>query len=371
MIKRLFLIVCCALIGCVSAPSKTGLPTLISPNEFTREYEPLRVDIVSSLSEVSSYNPGPLSGPIVKTGYISKSNIVVGIYENGAKIAGWKADSATLVFAHELNIVTSKALYLTQSGEKLIGATGHNFKSNVLNQNVEYIDGIGLWDVPTGALLKCISYPCQERSVQPDGFLGVAIKDDLSSVATFSEVVLGITSLSGESSGFTSAINPPDAPYNWNIGAVAFDEWNDRYVVILQEGRIYVSDDVSSIRYRVLIDGKQGDLIPIDDVQISPTGQWLVLARGNKTQILRLDKGTVLLEIEVPNPELAFDQMGNMLFVGSGNKLTVYRVKTGEKLAEYDTVGITSLAISEDNRLLIWGDKGGHIHVWAKLLSQP
>jgi hypothetical protein len=367
MIKKIILLVCCTLAGCVSSPpSKTGLPTLISPNEFTQAYEPLRVDIVGSLSAVSSFSSTLLSGPIVKAAYISKSNTVVGIYDNGAEIAGWEADSSTLAFTYKLNIVTSKALYLTQSGEKLIGATGHNFRPDVRNQSVEYVSGIGVWDVPTGALLKCITEPCQESSEQPSGFLGVVIKDDLSSWATFSEVVLGITHLSGESSGFTMAINPPDAPYNWNIGAVAFDEWNSRFVVIFQEGRIHVSDEVSSMRYRVLAEGEQGDLISIDDAQIDPRGYWLVVARGNKIQILNLDNGTVSLEIEVPNPVLAFDRTGNMLFVGSANKLTVYTVETGEKIAEYDAAGITSLAISEDNRLLIWGDAPGQIHIWAK-----
>jgi hypothetical protein len=368
MIKKLILLVCCALVGCVPSPSKTGLPTLIAPNEFTQAYEPLRVDIVSSLAEVSSFNSGQLSGPIIKAGYISKSNTVVGIYDNGATVAGWKADASTLAFTHKLNIVTSKGLYLTQSGQKLMGATKHNFKPNALDQNVEYIDGVGLWDVSTGAFLKCIVYPCQESSIPPDGFLGVVIKDDLSSVATFGGYVLGLTNFSGESSGFELEINPPDAPYFWNIGAVAFDEWNNRYVIIFQEGRIDVSRDMDAFHYRVLAEGEQGDRTPIDDAQIDPTGQWLVIARGDKTRVLNLNSGNTLLQFDVSRPVLSFDQTGKLLFVGSGNKIAIYSIESAEKIVEYDTSGITSLSISEDNRLVIWGDKEGKIHVWAKSL---
>ena len=249
-----------------------------------------------------------------------------------------------------------------------MGATEHNFAPNVLNENIEYISGIGLWDVTTGALLKCISEPCQEGSEQPYGDLGVVIKDDLSSVAAFSEVVLGITNFSGESSGFILTINPPDAPYIWSIGAVAFDEWNNRYVVIFQEGRIDVSRDMDAFHYRVLAEGEQGDRTPIDDAQIDPTGQWLVIARGDKTRVLNLNSGNTLLQFDVSRPVLSFDQTGKLLFVGSGNKIAIYSIESAEKIVEYDTSGITSLSISEDNRLVIWGDKEGKIHVWAKSL---
>jgi hypothetical protein len=36
-------------------------------------------------------------------------------------------------------------------------------------------------------------------------------------------------------------------------------------------------------------------------------------------------------------------------------------------IKEFATPKITSLSISSDNRLLIWGDREGTIHVWGVL----
>lgn len=189
--------------------------------------------------------------------------------------------------------------------------------------------------------------------------------------AAFSERGISILRSSDDFIIWSGEVTPIDASYQWDIGSVAFDPANNRYAIVFQEGRINVSDIDHPLNYDTIAQGTKEDRIPITDTQIDITGRRLVVARGTTTKVLNLNNGKVLLEINVSNPVLAFDQTGELLFVGSVNKLAVYSIETAEKIAEFDTTGITSLAISEDNRLVIWGDTQGQIHIWAKPLSEP
>lgn len=360
-----------SLSSCKSSYSSNATPTLVPPNEFTQTYEPLREGVVDSLIETTLLSSPSLNSPLLKVGYLDEDNIIVGIYSEGGTVTGWDLDTGALAFSHELGIVTSKALFLISSGKHLIGATEHNFKFNVSNQKTEYINGVGLWDVRSGALIKCLTFPCQGNPPQRDGFLGIAVDADGKWLAIFSETGLVLTSAFDNSSDLNIDFDAVDSPYHWQAGSVAFDEVNRRYITVFQEGRIYISDieHPYSYSYRTLTKGTKGEYEIITEAKIDPTGRWLVIARGAETNVFNLDNGKSLLGINTSNPLLSFDQTGELLFVGSTNKLTVYTVETGEKIAEYDNVGITSLAISEDNRLVIWGDAQGLIHVWGKPLS--
>lgn len=76
--------------------------------------------------------------------------------------------------------------------------------------------------------------------------------------------------------------------------------------------------------------------------------------------------GQALFQIDASSPALAFDPFGRLLFVGSRNQLQVYDVEKMNVVAEYDVTGITSIAVSEDNRLIIWGDGDGAVHLWGR-----
>ena len=266
---------------------------------------------------------------------------------------------------------TSKGLKFVAGGKSLIGATEHNFKLNSHDQSIEYINGIALWNVYTGELIKCITYPCQGDRKQRDGFLGNVSDENGEWDAIFSEGILSISKLSDNTIIFDREINAIDDQYHWKIGSVAFDSQNHRYALVFQENRIYLSNLDRPLVYETLANGVKGDLEIVTDAQIDPSGHWLVIARGNKTQVLNLDNGKVLLQVEVSDPALSFDRTGKLLFVGSNNKLAVYSIETSEKISEYDAVGITSLSISDDNRIVIWGDIQGVVHIWAKPLTNP
>lgn len=335
-------------------------------NEFTQKYEQLNKNNSGSLVEVIKLTSTVFNSPLFKVGYIPDDNIIVGVYEKDGAIVGWIPETTEISFSHETGILTSKGLTFISSGKNIVGAKQRTVKPYFLNQEFEYIDGIALWDVRTGKIIKCITYPCQETTTIEDGFSGISVSRDGKWLVTYSESGIGVSGIPDDTPGFYYDLFDEDFSYPWHIGSVAFDEKQQRYAVVFLEGRIYLSDGPLSTDYRVLQNGKKEDYIVVSDSQIDPTGHFLVVARGETTQVINLNNGKVLFEFNVSNPELAFDETGELLFVGSESGLTIYGVKTGEKVAEYDTVGIASLTISEDNRLLIWGDSQGAIHIWAK-----
>jgi hypothetical protein len=352
--------------SCTSPTPKITPSDLITPNDFTETYEPLTCSMADFLMEIDLLEPPTPSAPLLKTGYLHDDNVVVGIYGHEGTIIGWNLDEHQIAFVHKLGIVTSKSLMLLSSGKYLIGATQNTFKPDG-NHDVEYVNGVALWDVQSGALIRCITYPCQDRGIQNEGFLGLTTDSSGQWLAIFSENGIGISSVFGGAPSLYLQPVALDSAYHWRIGSIAFDERNRRFAVVFQEGRVYLYEGERTHQYSVVAKGAEGNRLVVTDTQIDPTGQWLVMARGNRTQVLNLDNGKPLLEIAVSNPVLTFDRTGELLFVGSANKMTIYSIEEAEKIAEYDAVGITSLFISQDDRLVIWGDIQGVIHVWARV----
>jgi hypothetical protein len=363
-----FLLIFCIISACSSSATPDISLATVPPNSFTSVYEPLSSQAVNHLSEVMLINSPSIGDRLLRIGYLAKENLVVGVYKRNGTAIGWAVDTGSMMFMHDFGVVTSKGLMFVASGKKLVGATENNFRLNSRNQNVEYINGLAIWDTISGELIQCISYPCQGNPNQRDGFLGNVVAVDGGLNATFTERVINILDLSSNTILLNHEINPIDASYQWQIGSVAFDSRSYRYAVVFQEGRIYVSKIERPLSYQIIAEGKMGNAAVISDTQIDPTGRWLVVAWEDKVSVLSLDNGKVLLEINVTNPVLTFDRTGELLFVGSEYKLTIYRLREALQISEYDTSGITSLVISDDNRLVIWGDIYGKIHIWGKSL---
>ncbi len=73
------------------------------------------------------------------------------------------------------------------------------------------------------------------------------------------------------------------------------------------------------------------------------------------------------LDISLNGGELlAFDRTGEILVVAAGEKLIFFDLKRNKQVAEYALeTEVTSLYFSRDNRLLIWGDADGNVHLWG------
>jgi WD40 repeat protein len=221
----------------------------------------------------------------------------------------------------------------------------------------------------TGELIQCMTYPCQENTSSKDGNIGAVIDPDRRWVFSYSESTISIGDLSGKTEGRLSLVNDLDTDYMWSIGAIAPDAAHDGYAIVFQEGKVWLDTvDRSASRYRTLVDGKKNDVQEVITAKFDPAGQWLAFIRGGYMSVWYLGKKpeSLYLEEKVPQAvDLSFDHSGSLLFVGGGDKITIWDLTNKSIVAEHEASGITSLDISEDNRLLIWGDAQGAIHVWG------
>jgi hypothetical protein len=101
----------------------------------------------------------------------------------------------------------------------------------------------------------------------------------------------------------------------------------------------------------------------------SPTRAHFAWLTDEKLVLWRLGwmKTEQVLELPVEGGQLmAFDRTGEVLFIGSDAGLLVLDVGTLEILDVYPLdEKTTAIFVTWDNRLLIWGDAEGNVHLWG------
>ena len=103
-------------------------------------------------------------------------------------------------------------------------------------------------------------------------------------------------------------------------------------------------------------------------LQFDPSRTWLARLTGKQLSIwdLRTDNSEPAVELAVQaGSVLAFDRNGRFLFIGSQTGLLIYQPESGELVDIVELGPVTSLQITPDNRLLLWGDDRGSVHAWG------
>jgi WD40 repeat protein len=107
----------------------------------------------------------------------------------------------------------------------------------------------------------------------------------------------------------------------------------------------------------------------IKDLQFNATRTRLAWLTGERVVVIQLQNllFRIGLDISLNGGELlAFDRTGEILVVAAGEKLIFFDMKRNKQVAEYALeTEVTSLHFSRDNRLLIWGDADGNVHLWG------
>lgn len=360
-----------ALVAC-SGSRTSATPSPVPPNRFTSSFPPLNVSTIHKLTEIQNFVSSEHGGRILGVNYTLDADQVLAVYEDGY-LVGWDIETSEVVLEHSLGIVSSKALSFSASGTLLMGATEHMFKPDISNKMIEYVNGLALWQVENGKLFRCITYPCDGGVNRKDGYLGASIDQKGRWNIVFSEPGISTLDLSGKDPGRISAVNSWDADYQWNVGAIAIDSIHERYALVFQEGRIGLdSFNPSTLVYRTIAEGNQNNLHEIVAAEFDPTGQWLAVIRDDHLSVWQVDKitGALYFERGIPNAvTLQFGQFGKLLIVADDEKILIWDMEGKKVAADFQTPSITSLAISEDNKLLLWGDAQGKVHLWA--ISHP
>ncbi len=352
-------------------------PTLTPPGLYTGRLYVISPSIVGNLTELSRLSTDLDSGSVVGIHYQTAENILLAVYTGNGFLRGWDLTTGEVFFEHDLNIVSAEGLGFDRSGSLVMGATRHEIWDNG-NGLREYIGGITIWNVQTDALMACIVGPCEgypaiTDSAQIPSHLGAILGPEGRWTLEYDERVLSINDLStSENAGVVQLVSNPD--YEWkNVGRITFDPTGARHAIAFQEGQIEIEEtsELGRSWFSPVIhlgENKDGDLQEIPALSFAPNNQWLARIRDDKLSIWRIGvvRGSLYLEENVPGARLlVFDQLSALLIVGTDEKISIWDVKGKTILAEYMTPNITSLAVSSDNRLLIWGDALGVVHIWG------
>jgi WD40 repeat protein len=141
--------------------------------------------------------------------------------------------------------------------------------------------------------------------------------------------------------------------------------------VVYQEGKITLEPIVTHgplIHITELQNGMENELEPIHFALFDRSGKWLAIVRGNQLSVWSVGSWAkkIVYQEEVGAVHgLSFNPSGTLLFLATEDKIRVIGLAKKRLEAEFNTPNITSLDISEDNRLLFWGDETGTVHVWG------
>ena len=364
-------IVATLLTACTGKTISTSSATKI--NSFTYTFLPLDSENIGKLEEVSSWNI--MNAPISLLKYNNPSNNLIAVSEENKKIVKLDVQTGKTTSYDIENVSNFRAIGFDAKGEKLLGA-GLRVDLKNLGGVKGGIDWLALWDVNSGLQLECVIGFCSDSASLELNLTGSSADLDNGIIVDFSE---GGYSINADKYSGGALINSPDADYQWRIGNIAIDSHNKRLAIVYQEGRIELTAikpyDIGnfSIIGPALEKGDKGQLQPVHAALFDRTGKWLAIVRGEQLSIWDVDgwfKKVVYLENVGVIHGIGFSPSSKFLFLATDDKIKIINLDKNKLEAELDSPNITSLDISEDNRLLFWGDKNGTIHLYGVLKTR-
>jgi len=359
-----------ALVRC-SSSVEIVTPTPARANAFTEKYAVLSPNTVTSLTEVAQLTAAAYMSKASAVAYSLDANTVLAAYAEEGYVVRWDLATGDIIEEQHLGIVSPRGLGFDISGNVLMGPTAREVDT-ASPDAAEHVNGIGLWDTRTGKLIRCLTHPCTGNVPGRDGYLGAKMDTTGSWVLIYSEWGFSTLDLTGASAGRISLINSPDSAYGWRLGTIAVDAAHRRIALVLSEGGIWLDSLDGSMRnYQTLVDGVKNANRTIHDAVFDLAGQWLGILIDDTLSVwqMKAKPDKPYLEATVSNGiAIRFDQTGSLLLVAGGDRLLVWNLADKTRMAEFRTPGITSLGVSQDNRLVLWGDADGSIHVWGTAL---
>ena len=225
----------------------------------------------------------------------------------------------------------------------------------------------------SGEIIECFSESCGEEFDELTIDIGAAMGRNAEFIIMYGEWAYYLTGLTSSYHSMIVLPNSPDSGYWWSIGRIAIDTANDRLAIIYKEGRIKV-DAIGSNRmfdfelFNVIERGQENQYQTIHSAIFDSTGIWLAVARGGELKIHDVNgwyKPTIYRGQISSFKAMKFNPSGELLFVAADNEISIISTKEKRIIYKFAAPGISAIDISDDNRLLFWGDENGFMHVWG------
>jgi hypothetical protein len=358
------LILLLSITSCVSSQAE-------SDNSYARNLRAIEADNIGQLKEIDQYSVSNDSSAIDAINYYPAENRlrvlqtsgILHTYYPGKNLPDEEID---------VSLPNSTSLTFDSSGNKILGAKQIEIRDDGLGE-MEMLAGIGLWNAETGDLEQCIYSSCDESG---DGFLNkIGATVDLQNqwVLTYSLRSLGITSLTGKQIDSTSYFGDSDT--SAAIAGVEINSASTAYVIAYRNGKTEIDPLQGGISFfdifltitKTITDGEAGADIPRIDMRFSMDDHYLAQLEGDRVLVWSLPvigKAKLIFDNSFSGAKvISFDQSGRLLFVGTDQNIFVIDLDQKQTLAKLDTTDLTTFFVSEDNKLVLWGDNQGVLHI--------
>jgi WD40 repeat protein len=101
---------------------------------------------------------------------------------------------------------------------------------------------------------------------------------------------------------------------------------------------------------------------------MDPTRRWLAALTDQEMAVWDMQRLLFARQLSLSvsdGTDIAFDQEGKLLALGTKRGITIYDVEQAKQVAEFNVGEVTAIYFTRDNRLLVWGDSEGNLHLWG------
>jgi WD40 repeat protein len=314
-----------------------------------------------------------ISSPVTAVGYYDLADMILGQYSDGF-LRQWDLKSGEVVSEFFLGVTEKYPIVFSEEGDYIIAPLEiRNEEFWGSGSPVNYIGAVYGWDTMTGEIIDCYVQPCQENLIDnvvysDFGFVLVHSKDQL---IVYYSGGYSIDYLGQENKG--TLVFLQDSLESW-IDDIAIGKEGDRFAYALYDGRIWITHNNTIWPLRIFLDY----FIQIEEIQrngffaerleFSPDGKYLALIYDSQLFVWELgfrNANQIIYTRLDEEANFVFDSNSDLLFLGEGNKLTIWDMDRKDMLREIETdYEITCFRIVADQEMLLVGDSMGAIHIW-------
>lgn len=343
------------------------LPAVSEADDFTFEYNLISLLNIKHIQEIGTLGLADTSYAIIALSSTPDGNLQA-IFSNGTYVQ-WDLGSQKEIVRYDFVAATQTGTNFSADGKRVITPGNIDEAKSPI--------GYQVWDTQTGQMIECanssLKCPIDSPYSASDGlYLGP------SGVLVIEYTGGSITGDMGEESSIVH-FNFGNFSDEVNVQKVSVDT-SSKYIAYVLDNRVVKVQDLEPFF-------SFGDSSPISSKHLrslkfqltylnsytkalifAPTNSWLAALTNRELAVWNLDQPFFSRHFSLTIKDgytTSFDRTGDILALGTAKGITFFDVKTGQKITDFDIGTVTALYFSRDNRILIWGDLQGNIHLWA------
>jgi WD40 repeat protein len=362
----------------------TEITKLSQPIERTQALIELSPNTIVNAEEIATLSAPSLSRGVLKMTQVTDNGNLLVIYDNGI-LRRWNLNTLTPESEFTFLATNSRSVNFSEDGSLVITPGNHLGTSEV--------NGYTLWNVHSGEIVDCFGPQCPEGWSHLDmPSVGLGLTPNGRWIIDYTGSYIHATGIQLKMAGTWNVDSNPDDNAELNISKIAFDTNGSYIACATEEGELFVFDienlfNPTGRTNQDIITGQgngEGSIVQrkyrlygkydpnaknvIDDLSFDDTRTWLAQLTDQELTVWDLRKTFFSRHMSVPvrnGNVVAFSHTGDLLAAGTIKGILLYSLQIQKQIAVFNTGEVTSLYFSRDDRLIIWGDSGGTIHLWG------